>query len=198
MRCSCSSGTISHSINSCSITEYNNSNFKYDRTGIAFIVSDPVNPRPKLLTQLCVDIGKLAPNTSKTIRFHVISFDEGTIEISQLIKYQTANAGHKTQMPQKKEPIITLHDRINHNVSFEYANNAVIKSKKTTITIPCSAEFLFTGKFYSLDKSPLMQAYTNEDFLFRTELVVKSVDIDILDMYLLSVSTMSTFLVQLD
>lgn len=127
----------------------------------------------------------------------MISFDEGTIEISQLIKYQTANANvQSTQMPQKKEPTMALHDRINHNVSFEFANDAVLKSKKTTITIPCSAEFLFTGKFYSLDKSPLVQAYKNEDFLFRAELAVKSVDIDILDMYLLSVCVSKLYLSQ--
>lgn len=125
--------------------------------------------------------------TSKTIRFHVISFDEGTIEISQLVKYQAMNSG-SIQMSQKKGLIMPAHERINHNVSFECVNDAIIKSKKTTITIPCSAEFIFTGKLYSLDKCPLIQAYKNEDFLFRAELGVKSVDIDLLDMFLLSVS----------
>lgn len=146
-----------------------------------------MNPRPKLLLQFRVDIGSLSPKSSKTIRFHVISFDEGTIEISQLIKYQTNDTG-SSEIPQKKDSMMPPHDGNNQNVNFEYIDDTIIKSKKTTITIPCSAEFIFSGKFYSLDRKPLIQAYKNEDFLFRAELGIKSVDIDLLDMFLLSVS----------
>lgn len=75
-----------------------------------------------------------------------------------------------------------------HNISIEHVNDVLVKSKKDTISIPCTAEFLFTGKFYSLNKEPLTRAFIGEDFLFRIDLEVKSVPIDILDMFLISVS----------
>lgn len=75
-----------------------------------------------------------------------------------------------------------------HNICIEHVNDVLVKSKKDTISIPCTAEFLFTGKFYSLNKEALTRAFIGEDFLFRIDLELKSVAIDILDMFLISVS----------
>lgn len=145
-----------------------------------------------------MDIGAISPQTNKTIYFYVISLVEGTLELSQLIRYQTANSNRLKRSDSMEnesndsngvESTLVQTNAFNHNVSVEYVNESVIKSKRETIWIPCTTEFIFTGKFYSLNKEALTKAYKHEDFLFRVELEIKSVDIDILDMFLISVST---------
>lgn len=115
-----------------------------------------------------------------------------------MIRYQTANSNRlkrSDSMDNESNGIgngvgsTPLQTRAyNHNVSVEYVDESVIKSKRETIVIPCTTEFIFTGKFYSLNKEALTKAYKHEHFLFRVELEIKSVDIDILDMFLISVS----------
>lgn len=147
------------------------------------------------MAQLIVDIGPVAPRTNKTIYFNVISLVEGTVELSQLVRYKTGNTQRSQRIDanQSQKNDETSSKQIqskayNHNVSIDYFDDSVIKSKKETIVIPCTAEFIFTGKFYSLNKEALTKIYKQEDFLFRIELEIKSVDIDILDMFLISVS----------
>lgn len=143
------------------------------------------------MSQFQVDIGSVAPRTNKTIHFNVISLVEGTVELSQLIRYKTSNS-QRSQIVQDESNAVQLQSNAyNHNVSIEYFDDSVIKSKKETIVIPCTAEFIFAGKYYSLNKEALTKAYKDEDFLFRVELEIKSVDIDILDMFLISVSVIS-------
>lgn len=147
-----------------------------------------------------MDIGAISPQTNKTIYFHVISLVEGTLELSQLIRYQTANSNRLKRSDSMENEsnggngigtIQVQSNGYNHNVSVEYVDESVIKSKRETIVIPCTTEFIFTGKFYSLNKEALTKAYKHEDFLFRIELEIKSVDINILDMFLISVSKLS-------
>lgn len=170
-----------------------------------FIAADLSKSRQKLLSHFQVDIGNLASQGSKTITFNVISLIEGTIDLAQTISYHTSNGtvsaskkssqiaivpGEASTMPTAAQATqaTSQQRKPNHNISIEYANDTVIKMKKDNIVIPCTAEFLFTGKFYSLSKEPLTKLFQGEDFLFRVDLEVKSVDIDILDMFLISVS----------
>lgn len=160
-----------------------------------FLAPDVSKSKQKILSQFQVDIGAISPKTSKTIYFHVISLVEGTLELSQLIRYQTANSNRLKRSDSTENggsdgvgSTQILTNAYNHNVSVEYVDESVIKSKRETIVIPCTTEFIFTGKFYSLNKEALTKAYKYEDFLFRVELEIKSVDIDILDMFLISVS----------
>lgn len=157
---------------------------------VVFIAPDLSKSRQKILSQFHVDIGSMSPNSSKVIHFNVVSLVEGTIDLSQLIKYQTKNAGSLPNdgIGNEKELTVSSQTKNNHNINIEYVNDVVIKSKMDSISIPCTAEFIFTGNFYSLSKEPLTKAYKNEDFLFRVVLEIKSVDIDILDMFLISVS----------
>lgn len=163
-----------------------------------FIAADLTKTRQKLLTHFQIDIGTVSPQASKTITFNVISLIEGTVELTQKLWYQmdpnvAASSGQlatsKSEMeaPKPNAPIQQQRKQ-QHNICIEHVNDVLVKSKKDTISIACTAEFLFSGTFYSLNKEPLTRAFIGEDFLFRIDLEVKSVPIDILDMFLISVS----------
>lgn len=164
-----------------------------------FIVADLAKSKQKILSQYNIDIGNLPPKDGKKITFNVLSLMEGTIELSKSVRYQITNTTNVTAA-ERCEPLptndgstitaqpVSQPSRKSHSINIEYVDGMVVKSKKETIVIPCTAEFLFTGKLYTLSKEPLQKAYKNEDFLYRVELEIKSVDIEILDMFLISVS----------
>ncbi|XP_058056020.1 trafficking protein particle complex subunit 11 [Anopheles bellator] len=65
----------------------------------------------------------------------------------------------------------------NHNVKIEYlVDEQVRKIKEDTVVIPCVEEIKLTGRFYTLSREALGQAYRNEDFLLRLNMEVKSPD----------------------
>lgn len=155
-----------------------------------FISADLSKSKQKILSQFHVDIGNLAPKNGKKITFYVNSLVEGTIELSKLVRYQTVNTTNPPAVEHCEpinESVAVQPTRKSHSVNIEYLNGTVIKSKKETIVVPCTAEFVFTGKFYTLSKEPLTRAFKNEDFLLKVELEIKSIDIDILDMFMISV-----------
>lgn len=153
-----------------------------------FIAADMTKSRQKLMSVFQVDIGDVAPQSEKSIAFYAISLIEGSHELLQNVWYEMESSEH--QMIQKSTAAETTK---NHNISIERINDVVVKSKKETIIVPCTAEFLFTGKFFTLNREPLVQAFRHEDFLFRVDLEVKSIEIDILDMFMICVCSESNF-----
>lgn len=162
-----------------------------------FITSDlSSKARQKLVSHFEVIVGNLAPNKDKSISFHIISLIEGTLELTQTLSYQTDSTvlTDNEQIVPKTSPVredrnlLQPQRKQSHNITIEHVNGTMVKSKKETLTIPCTAEFLFTGNFFALNKEALKQAYRHEDFLFYVDLEVKTVDIDILDMFLICVS----------
>lgn len=149
--------------------------------------------RQKLLAQFEMMVGNLDPNATKTIHLNVISLIDGTLELEQLVRYQIAN-GHEKFTAESMENETNRQSagiqKANHNVTLEYIDDAIVKSKKDTIIISCAPEFTFSGKFFSLNKEPLQKAIRFEDFLFQVELDIKTTDIEILDIFLISVSLM--------
>lgn len=163
-----------------------------------FIAADLTKTRQKLLSHFQIDIGTVPSQASKSITFNVVSLIEGTVELSQKLWYQmdpnvAASSGQlaaskSDESTKPNAPAAIQQRKQQHNICIEHVNDVLVKSKKDTISVPCTAEFLFSGKFYSLNKEALTRAFIGEDFLFRVELEVKSVPIDILDMFLISVS----------
>lgn len=125
----------------------------------------------------------MSPHFEKIVKISVISFIDGKIELHQNLRYQMFC-----------NKITSAHESINTklqtipSVTLEYIDNAVVKSKNTTILISCMKDFIFSGQFFSLNKDPLKTAVKNEDFLLQIELEINSVDLDILDMFLINVS----------
>lgn len=175
-----------------------------------FIASDLTQLRQKLSSELQADVGELPAQGNKTIPFFVISLIEGNIELIQKVWYQTnkltthnnpkeeysvstnrSDSSDKVVMPELTAKAVQQQRPQSHNINIENLNDVLIKSKTETISIVCTPEFLFTGKFFSLNKQPLTKAFKNEDFLLRINLEVKSVDIDVLDMFLICVSKKS-------
>lgn len=80
----------------------------------------------------------------------------------------------------------------NHNVKIEFLDTdgqVVRKIKEDTVVVPCVEEIKLTGRFYTLSREALGQAYRDEDFLLRINVEVKSPDpIDILETQFISVS----------
>lgn len=181
------------------------------RVILVFIAPDLTKTRQKLLSNFQIDIGDLPSEANKTISFYLISLVEGSIELTQKVWYHankmtaTVTTSNSTEfnlttnnndspdkpiVPELSEKAIQQQQQRqqSHNINIEFVNDVIVKSKKETIVIPCTAEFLFTGKFFSLNKEALTKAYKNEDFLLRIDLEIKSMDIDILDMFLICVS----------
>lgn len=136
-----------------------------------------------------VCIGDIASKSSKSKSIYVISLIDGTLELKQVVCYQIADSRSKSIVGSSVGDT-TMHKKmkVDSSVTLEYIENAIQKSKKDTIVIPCVAEFAFIGQFFSLNKQPLSRAVKHEDFLFQVELQMKSTEIDILDMFLISVS----------
>lgn len=149
-----------------------------------------------MLAQAEMAVGNVAPNSTKTIAFNVLSLIDGTLELEQIIRYQIMS-GKERKVTELAENETNLKSAVipkaNHNVTLEYIDDTIVKSKKDTIVISCAPEFTFTGKFFSLNKEPLQKAIRYEDFLFQVELEIKTTDIEILDVFLISVSFLCKF-----
>lgn len=139
-----------------------------------------------------MEVGDIAPKTLKTIRINLISLIDGNIELKQIVRYNIVDS-QSNLIPgrNRNENETTLnsgHSKSTQNVTLEYTDEAIVKSKNDTILIPCVSEFAFTGNFFSLNREPIRKAIKNEEFLFQVELEIKSLDIEILDMFLITVS----------
>lgn len=136
-----------------------------------FIASDLTTSRQKLLSRFELNIGDIAPKTFKTININVISLIDGTLELQQVVRYHVANSQStpKAGVIRKGTEDKSTHEKSNSipDVTLNYIEDAIVKSIKDTITIPCVAEFVFTGQFFSLNKDPLKKAVKHEDFLFQ-------------------------------
>lgn len=160
-----------------------------------FVASDLSKSRQKLVSHFEMIVGNIAPKATKTIRLNVLSLVDGTIELEQTVGYQIANDPDRFKAESVKHelnPKLSSVQKDSHNVTLQYINDAVIKSKKDTIIIQCATEFVCTARFLSLNKNPLTQAIKYEDFFLQTQLEVKSTDIEILDIFLISVRIIKT------
>lgn len=157
-----------------------------------FIAADLTKSRQKLLSYLEVFIGDIASMSTKSRSIYAISLIDGTLELEQVVRYQVVDSRSKMLSPGSTHGNIEKNTqkklKVDSNVTSEYIENAIQKSKKDTTVIPCVAEFTFFGQFFSLNKEPLRMAVKHEDFLFQIELQIKSTEIDILDMFLITVS----------
>lgn len=175
-----------------------------------FLTSDLSNgSMQKLSSHIQIDIGDIPMQSNTTISYYLISLVEGSIELKQRLWYQadgfqpstsiksqisitsldSPTSGNELQIKSLKDlpknPLMC-----NHDIKLEYLENGDVKKiKDDTITVTCAEEFSFIARFYTLSRQALMRAYKNEDFLLRINMDIKStVDIEILDLFLISVS----------
>lgn len=158
---------------------------------VVFIASDLSKSRQKLVSNFEMIVGNLAPKSIKTIRLNVLSLIDGTIELEQTVGYQIANDHDRFKAAESVKhelnPKLSSQQKESHNVTLQYVDDAVIKSKKDIIIVQCATEFICTGRFLTLNKNALTQAIKYEDFFLQIELEIKSTDIEILDIFLISV-----------
>lgn len=170
-----------------------------------FVASDLSKSRQKLVSNFEMIVGNIAPKSTKTIYLNVLSLIDGTIDLEQIVLYQIANDHDRFKAESVKHelnPKLSNVQKDSHNVTLQYIDDAVIKSKKDTIIIQCVTEFVCTGRFLSLNKNALTQAIKCEDFFLQIQLEIKSTDIEILDIFLISVCmhefTTRSFIIQLN
>lgn len=163
---------------------------------IVFIAPELSPSRQKLLTNVEICIGEILPKENKTFHINIISLVEGTLEIKQVVRYQVPNdrTKYETNCSENGSKFRTISEQLktNQNVTIEHSGHALVKSKCDAIVIPCTTEFAFLGHFFSLNKDILTKAVKYEDFLFQIELEIKSTDIEILDIFLITVSIQYT------
>lgn len=171
-----------------------------------FISSTLSKGRQRLLSQIQMDLGDVQMQSNSSVSYYIHSLVEGNIELIQKIWYQTENIqgpiapNESNPSSIENSPIFSSSNVANtivkkgqqrqtHNIHIEYITDGVKKTKEDIVIIPCIDEFKLSGKFYTLSKQALTKAFRNEDFLFRMDIEVKApCDIDILDMFLISVS----------
>lgn len=170
-----------------------------------FVASDLSKSRQKLVSNFEMIVGNIAPKSTKTIHLNVLSLIDGTIDLEQIVLYQIANDHDRFKAESVKHelnPKLSSVQKDSHNVTLQYIDDAVIKSKKDSIIIQCVTEFVCTGRFLSLNKNALTQAIKYEDFFLQIQLEIKSTDIEILDIFLISVCmhefTTRSFIIQLN
>lgn len=173
-----------------------------------FITTDLTKTSQRLQSNIQIDIGDLQHHDSTVVQYYVISLVEGNIELTQKIWYQIENVRtdsvvssiivespvHRPSPPppiSSNDKSTTANRNKNHNnMNIEYLPNeaGVRKYREDIVIIPCVEEFNVRGRFYTLNKQALSQAFRHEDFLLRVDVELKSnCDVDILDMFLISV-----------
>lgn len=158
---------------------------------LVFIVSDLSKSRQKLLSQYEMDVGDINPKTIKTIRISLISLVDGNLELKQLVRYKITDDQSNLifeRNENESEASSSKQSQLRASITLEYIENAIVKSKHDTIAIPCVPEIMFKGNFLSLNREPIKKAMKYEDFFFQVEVEIKSIDIEILDMFLITVS----------
>lgn len=85
--------------------------------------------------------------------------------------------------------------KLNSNIRIDYLDDKQIrKTKNEIIKLNCISEFKFFGRFYTLNRKPLLKAYCGEDFLFRANIEIQApCDLDILETYFICVSLLIFF-----
>lgn len=158
---------------------------------LVFIVSDLSKSRQKLLSQYEMDVGDINPKTIKTIRISLISLVDGNLELKQLVRYKITDDQSNLifeRNENESEASSSKQSQLRASITLEYFENAIVKSKHDTIAIPCVPEIMFKGNFLSLNREPIKKAMKYEEFFFQVEAEIKSIDIEILDMFLITVS----------
>lgn len=131
--------------------------------------------RQKLLSRFEFNIGNMAPNSFKMININVISLIEGTLELQQMVRYQIKNNQssiskeviEKSEVQDKSSTLKSMPP----NVTLDYIEDVIVKTKKDTISIVCVSEFVFRGQFFTLNKEPLRRAVKHEEFLFQVKII---------------------------
>ncbi|XP_053673204.1 trafficking protein particle complex subunit 11 [Anopheles nili] len=174
-----------------------------------FLTTDLNHPMQKIHSHVQIDIGELQMQSSTTVSYYLASLVAGNIELRQKMYYQMADP-HQSKLAipnggtgsatvdspstptSEKEDLAkllanekNLQKYVNsHNVKIEPVDTdgQVRKIKEDTVVVPCVEEIKLVGRFYTLSREALGQAYRHEDFLLRVNMVVKSPDpIDILE-----------------
>uniref|UniRef100_A0A182PS03 Trafficking protein particle complex subunit 11 n=1 Tax=Anopheles epiroticus TaxID=199890 RepID=A0A182PS03_9DIPT len=179
-----------------------------------FLTTDLNHPLQKIHSHVQIDIGELQMQSSTTVSYYLTSLVAGNIELKQRMYYQMenlhqsktggsiTNGAGSTDSPStpnsEKEDLAKLLANEknlakyvnNHNVKIEFLDTegqVVRKIKEDTVVVPCVEEIKLIGRFYTLSREALGQAYRNEDFLLRINVEVKSPDpIDILETQFIS------------
>uniref|UniRef100_A0A182Y7W1 Trafficking protein particle complex subunit 11 n=1 Tax=Anopheles stephensi TaxID=30069 RepID=A0A182Y7W1_ANOST len=181
-----------------------------------FLTTDLNHPLQKIHSHVQIDIGELQMQSSTTVSYYLSSLVAGNIELRQRMYYQMENL-HQSKVDalgetgttngavdspstpnSEKEDLAKLlaNEKSlqkyvnNHNVKIELVpgdEQMVRKIKEDTVVVPCVEEIKLTGRFYTLSREALGQAYRNEDFLLRVNVEIKSPDpIDILETQFIS------------
>lgn len=157
-----------------------------------FLATDLTPNRQKLLSHIQFDIGELQMQGNSSIVYYVFSLSEANIELQQKVWYHLEtsrprlNSEHslpeENTVPNKMEKFPC---RISSNIKIEVEDgNRLKKIKEDVIMFSCVPEFKFSGRFYTLNRQPLLKAYRGENFLFRANIEVQTpCNIDILETY---------------
>lgn len=172
---------------------------------IVFLATDLTPNRQKLLSHIQFDIGELQMQGNSSIVYYVFSLSEANIELQQKVWYHLEtsrprlNSEHslpeENTVPNKMEKFPC---RISSNIKIEVEDgNRLKKIKEDVIMFSCVPEFKFSGRFYTLNRQPLLKAYRGENFLFRANIEVQTpCNIDILETYFMCVSILDFSLLQ--
>uniref|UniRef100_A0A1B0G1W3 Trafficking protein particle complex subunit 11 n=1 Tax=Glossina morsitans morsitans TaxID=37546 RepID=A0A1B0G1W3_GLOMM len=172
-----------------------------------FLATDIAPSKQKLHSNIQIDIGEMAMQTSNIASYFVYSLVEIAITLQQKICYttgilkpkmNTAIAVNDVTTPTSADdspettklltanslsPAVTL--PIVSPVELEFIDeNSIRKIQDTILSVNCKEEFKFSGHFYTLSRKPLTKVYRGENFLLRAGVEVKtSIELDIIETY---------------
>ncbi|XP_030385750.1 trafficking protein particle complex subunit 11 [Scaptodrosophila lebanonensis] len=165
-----------------------------------FLTTDVSPGRQKLHSQIQIDVGELSGQSSNTATYYIFSLIEAEIKLQQKLSYtldverKTGNTGGGTvtvttpnsadTTPENSKSIVNSLAPISP-VQIEYLDETrVRKSREDAISLRCGADFMFSARFYTLNRQPLSQVYRGENFLLRANTeVVANEDVEILDSF---------------
>lgn len=176
-----------------------------------FLATDIAPSKQKLHSNIQIDIGEMAMQTSNIASYFVYSLVEIAITLQQKICYttgilkpkmNTAIAVNDVTTPTSADdspettklltanslsPAVTL--PIVSPVELEFIDeNSIRKIQDTILSVNCKEEFKFSGHFYTLSRKPLTKVYRGENFLLRAGVEVKtSIELDIIETYFICV-----------
>lgn len=164
-----------------------------------FLLADPPSASSKLSSRIKIDVGTMSGHANSNISYFISSMVEGNIELKQSLCYETEDRSQVDESSKFTRQISSPGEAKNVEKCFadkddqleivvETLENGVVRKKRDDIVIvPCVEEFHFESKFYTLNRSPALTCFKDEDLIMRCTLKMTSpFSLDIVDSFFIA------------
>lgn len=164
-----------------------------------FLLAEAPSASSKLSSRIQIDVGTMQGKSNSSISYFITSMIEGNIELKQSLCYEIEDRSQADDASTFNRQVSSPSEAKNvekcfadkddqHEIVVECLENNIVRKKRDDILIvPCVEEFHFESKFYTLNRTPAMNCFKDEDIIMRCTLKMTSpFSIDIVDSFFIA------------